>query len=305
MLSKFKRTRYVYHYTSLETLFAILGNYRNRGDKDRLVFRASNIFRLNDPSEMVSGYDIVKSYLYLFEIEKNIPEHLRLSEVYNDIENENKCKYDYLNKIKGNNIEIGSIPYVISFSGKRDYLPMWSMYGNQGKGVCLRFDVNDIINNMIFPLITGFVSYDKKTCYKNISSIISFLYDVYLDSWKEKEEKPKIENKLYELSFICFSVTPFIKYKDYKYENEYRMVHNMHYSPDVNELLSKRLLLLCLPAQEIKPYVEIPIYAYSLKEIIMGPCIDEKIMKEIIRREVESCNLKVRIGHSKVPFRIK
>ena len=303
MLSQLKRTRYVYHYTSIETLFAILGNYRNTGEKDQLVFRASNIFRVNDPSEMVSGYDIVKSYLYNYEIEKNIPEELRLSEVYINIENENKCKDDYLNTIRGNYIDIGSVPYVISFSGKRDYLPMWSMYGNQGKGVCLKFDVYDIINNMIFPLITGFVSYDKKTCYKKLSSIISFLYDGYLDSWKEKEEKLTIENKIYELSFICFSVSPFIKYKDYKYEKEYRMVHNMHYGPDVN-LLSKRLLI-SLPVQDIKPYVEIPIYAYSLKEIIMGPCIDKQIMKDVVKREIDSCKLSVRVSYSEVPFRIK
>lgn len=303
MLSKLKKNRYVYHYTSLETLFAILGNYKNKDDKDRLVFRASNIFRVNDPSEMVLGYDVVKSYLNLFEIEKNIPEHLRLSEVYKDKEYENKCKDDYLNKIKRNIIDIGSVPYVISFSGKRDYLPMWSMYGNQGKGVCLKFDVYDIINNMIFPLISGFVSYDKKTSYKSLNEIMPTLYDWYLNSWRKNEKKPTIDDKIFELSIICFSVSPFIKYKDYKYENEYRMVHNMHYGPDVNELLSKRLL--SLPVQDIKPYVEIPIYAYSLKEILMGPCIDKQIMKEIIKREVESCKLKVRIGHSEVPFRIK
>ena len=305
MLSELKYNRYVYHYTSLETLFAILGNYRKKEDKEGLVFRASNIFRVNDPSEMKPGYGIVKKFLCHYEEEKKIPKELRLSEVYTNKIYEDKCIDDYYSTIRRNTIEVGSVPYVISFSCKRDYLPMWSMYGNQGKGICLKFDLYMIINKWIEdPLEIGFVSYDGKSGLKSLNDIIPYYYDLCLKAWTRNEEKPTIEDKISELSTLCLSVSPFIKYKDYKYEKEFRMVYTMHYGPSIDEFLSKKLLL-SLPIQEIEPYAEIPIYAHSLKEIILGPCIDKQIMKDVLKREIDFCGLNVRISNSKVPFRIK
>lgn len=305
MLSELRNNRYVYHYTSLETLFAILGNYRKKEDKEGLVFRASNIFRVNDPSEMKSGYGIVKNFLYYYEEEKKIPQELMLSEVYKNKIYEEKCINDYYSKISRNTIDIGAVPYVISFSCKRDYLPMWSMYGNQGKGICMKFDLYEIIDNRINDPIIGFVSYDVKSGFKSLYEIIPFYYDVCLKSWIRNEKKPTIEDKISELSTLCLSVTPFIKYKDYKYEKEFRMVYSKHYGGDLATFLDKKRLLLSFPVHEIVPYVEIPIYAHSLKEVILGPCIDAAILKNVIKRELESCELSVRISNSKVPFRIK
>lgn len=306
MVSELIQNRYVYHYTSLETLFAILGNYRKKEDKESLVFRASNIFRVNDPSEMKPGYGIVKKFLCHYEEEMKIPQELRLSEVYKNKIYEDKCIDDYYSTIRRNTIEVGSVPYVISFSCKRDYLPMWSMYANQGKGICLKFDVYEIINNWIEdPLEIGFVSYDGKSGFKSLNDIIPFYYDVCLKSWIRNEEKPTIEDKISELSTLCFSVSPFIKYKDYKYEKEFRMVYSKHYGIDIETFLDKKQLLLSLPVHEIAPYVEVPIYVHSLKEVMLGPCTDGPILKDVVKRELDSCGLSVRISYSKVPFRIK
>lgn len=305
MLSKLRNNKYVYHYTSLETLFAILGNYRKNEDKDGLVLRASNIFRVNDPSEMKPGYSIVKTFLPYYEEKQNVPKELRLSEVYKDKANEGRCIDDYYNKIKGNTIEMGSIPYVISFSCKRDYLPMWSMYGNQGKGICLKFDVYEIIDKNNYPLEMDFVSYDNKTGNMSLNEIVPNLYNWYINSWSKKEKKPTIEDKTSELSTICSLVSPFIKYKDYKYEKEFRMVYSKHYGVDMATFLDKKKLLLSLPVHEILSYVEIPIIAHSLKEVILGPCTNGAILKDVVKRELDSCGLRVRISKSKVPFRIK
>ena len=67
MLEELNHIRYVYHYTSLETLLAILENYRKDKEKKGLLFHASNIYQVNDPKEMKAGYDVVKEYLKIYD----------------------------------------------------------------------------------------------------------------------------------------------------------------------------------------------------------------------------------------------
>ena len=55
---------------------------------------------------------------------------------------------------------------------------------------------------------------------------------------------------------------------------------------------------------EISSYLEIPISADSFKEVIMGPSMDKDTMKDIIMKEIRSCNLEVRVSESKIPFQI-
>lgn len=301
MIEDIKHIRYVYHYTSLETLFAILENYRKSKDKKGLVFRASNIFKVNDPTEMERGYDVIKKYLHKYERDNSIPETMRLSEVYHDEENEKSCKDDYLSGIKANTITIGMVPYVLSFSAKRDYLPMWSLYGNKGRGVCLKFD----LNNLICPNNTqiGFVAYNK-TYYRSFVENIKYLYDLYQSSCKSDEKIISMQKKISELSFICFAMSPYFKYKDYQYEKEFRLVYTKNYGQDFSKITIDSIKTFP-KKHEVDPFVEIPIPACSLAEVIMGPCMDENVMRNVIKNEILSCNLKMKVSKSNIPFRLK
>ena len=294
MIEELKDNRYVYHYTSLETLFSILGNYRKM-KSEGLIFRASNIFRVNDPTEMELGYEALKKYLPKYEIDRNIPEAQRLSDVYNDVNDETKCKADYRNSIKGNLVEFAQIPYILCFSAKRDYLPMWSLYGKGGNGVCLKFDTYDMIaqNTNCF---VGFVSYQCKSISESMERIIDY-------SYKSAETK-NIDEKIKELSNICLIISPFFKYKDYKYEKEFRLVFLKHYGSCIN---NENLLLnlFKIHLNEVKPYVNLSILPCSLKEIIMGPCMNKDVMYDIIKTEADKCNLNLKVSMSKIPFRLK
>jgi len=299
MLREINEIQYVYHYTSFEVLFAILEQYRKSNDKDKLMFRASNIFKVNDPSEMQLGYDVIKSYLPEYEKQKTIPSYLKLSEVYEHLEYEKKCIEDYLESIKGNIVKIGNIPYVICFSANEDYLPMWSLYGKRGSGVCLKFNLLDIAcyDNQT---IKGVVAYETEAGLKSLAEQMPSLYPVLHTIGSS--EKISIEDKISNLATLNLSFSPFMKFEDYKYEKEFRLVYFNHYGVDCRQDAST--LLLSLPSQEVKPFVNIPIPSCSFGEVILGPSTNAEVMSEILKRELQACGLSINVRKSKIPFQI-
>lgn len=301
MVEELKHTRYVYHYTSIDTLFAILEHYRKDKKKEGLVFRASNIYKLNDTKEMEAGYNIVKSFLCEYE-KKEIPEVYWLYDISNSKDNERICKEDYILGKKNYIIGTGIVPYSVSFSARRDYLPMWSLYGKTGKGVCLKFDVYKMINDNLNGQV-GFVAYNMRSSMRTMKEVIPQMYKWYMDDYKNKLSELSIENKLKALATICLSVSPYVKYRDYQYEKEFRLTFYQNYG--MRDIISAHSILdFQQSVSEISSYLEIPISADSFKEVIMGPSMDKDTMKDIIMKEIRSCNLEVRVSESKIPFQI-
>lgn len=299
----------VYHYTSLETLIAILNNSNEKG----LSFRASNIFKLNDSKEMDKGFKVVRKILSEYEKSNNISEQYQLMEVYSNKQYEEMCKRQYIFSRDIVNIKQGYIPYVVCFSMHRDYLPMWSLYGKRGRGVCLVFDVETIIDDIIAnekPYGLDKIVYSRNL--NNFSSmrIFTFMYEQYEKKWIAPLKNITIDDKINELADICASISPFIKYKDYSYEKEFRIIENKHYpdSPDYlsmsEEQIRDSLILSCHSLSnscKVSPYVYIYIPQLALKEIILGPLLNETI-KPSISRELSHHGIKCRIIKSKVPF---
>lgn len=84
-----KSAPFVYHYTSLDALFAILEGYRQNRNSG-LPFRASCICNVNDPREMKLGLEADKKFLP--DYEKHATNSMNLSEVYQIVDNENRCR---------------------------------------------------------------------------------------------------------------------------------------------------------------------------------------------------------------------
>ena len=303
MVEELKKTRNVYHYTSIETLFAILECYRKDMKKENLFFRASNIYKLNDPKEMEVGYDMVKFFLSEYE-KKEIPKVYWLYDISNNKKNEQKCKEDYIIGEKNYIIGTGFVPYTISFSARRDYLPMWSLYGKSGNGVCLKFDAYNMIKN-ISDTQVGFVAYNTRSSMRTLNEIIPGMYKMYMDKYKDKHSELSVDNKIRELATICLWVSPYIKFKDYQYEKEFRLTYYKYYGINHDEIINSSIHDLCTLFFDIDSYVETPIAADSLKEVIVGPNMDFNTIGNIIKREINACNLDVIVSKSKVPFQIK
>ncbi|MEE3383628.1 MAG: DUF2971 domain-containing protein [Prevotella sp.] len=301
MVEGLKHTRYVYHYTSIETLFSLLERYRKDKKKDGLIFRASNIYKLNDPKEMEVGYDIVNAFLC--EYEKNeMPKEYWLHEIACNKANEKKCKEEYFVGTKNYIIDAGIIPYTISFSARRDYLPMWSLYGKSGQGVCLKFDAFKMIDENLDGQV-GFVAYDMKSGMRIMKEVIPYMYKLYVNDYKNRLNELTIDNKIRELATICLAASPFLKYRDYQYEKEFRLTYYKYYGM-TDRILTSTILNFHQSVSDIASFVEIPISTSALKEIILGPNLDKKSMREIIRKEIKACKLDVNVSISKVPFKI-
>ena len=273
--------KYVYHYTSVQTLFHLLDakrlnseNKENEGlDKangvqrvslpcDNLSFLATDIAALNDRTE----YKEITSLISEVSKAKTI----RLID----------------ETIKG-------IPFVISFSTLEDWLPMWLNYADNGRGVCLKFDKEALVRNLIKEeeqhpewIRAGLCNYKKSNEFES-------LYKKVKDSNRNGIFTENIiENQqLYnEFSFQ----SAFLKDKSFEPESEWRLVifaNNYLFYPNNNGRVARTR-------------IDIPLSC--LKEIRIGPCAREldKLYVERIVNLVESPNdTQITVSCSNHPYR--
>lgn len=285
LYQKFEGTPFVYHYTSIEALFSILERYR-RNNLNTLPFRAYSVYNTNDPREMKHGFDTVKNVLP--EFEKSYKKSMNLSEVYGNPEYETKCKNRCFQKPEDGLIEMGIVPYTISFSCKRDFLPMWSMYGANKRGVCLKFNTDRLISSLrekggqpCFVYYAG----EKDNIIKDY--LLPILYD--FDAEKSNRELT-IEEKMEILSCLCDCISPFVKCCDWSYEKEFRLSYYEHYEAEYDLII--RGLPVSLIKHKVKEYIEnIPICAEALEEIIIGPLADFPVVRHIVFNELKECKM--------------
>ena len=295
---KLKETPFVYHYTKMETLFAILEGYRHNKENGFLPFRASCIYYMNDPREMTIGFDAVKKFLP--EYEKSTEYNMDLSEVYLDADNENQCRKECIERPVDGTIESGMIPYTSSFSTKEDFLPMWKMYGEDFKGVCLKFDLSELTKYLNENSQFGFVSYDGEVDDSYLKEVFFNIYD-----WEARHYKPiGINEKIEELSLLCACISPFVKSSDWAYEQEFRIEIYRFFNLEIDRESLRKHKFNGLIRKRVEPYVYYPICPNALQEIIIGPHADYITDEHIIRKELNECLLNdVRIIPSSIEIR--
>ncbi len=297
-IEKLAETPFVYHYTKMETLFAILEGYRQNKEKGFLPFRANCIYNMNDPREMTIGFDAVKKFLP--EYEKIAKYNMDLSEVYLDADKENQCRKECIEKPIDGTIEKGMVPYTMSFSTKEDFLPMWKMYGDDFKGVCLKFDLLELTKYLYDDCQFGFVSYDGEVDVSYLKEIFSSIYD-----WEAKHrESMDINEKIEELSLLCVCISPFVKSSDWAYEQEFRIEISRFYNLEIDRESLRKHQFNGLIRKRVEPYVYYPICPNALQEIIIGPHADFNTYEYIIRKELKECLLNdVKIIPSSIEIR--
>lgn len=224
LLNRLIKNPFVYHYTSLETLFAILEEYRQNKEEEKLSLKASCIYNVNDLREMDLGFNVIKRHLPDFE--KKTSRNMHLSDVYKSESDEKKCIEKCNFKPEDGMIDQGMVPYVLSFSCTEDFLPMWSMYGNDKKGVCLKFNTLELVDSVGGSGQYDFVSYDEEDNYI-FNEHFQELYKYTADHIATEELT--IEEKIDELSLLCECISPFIKSKDWAYEKEFRIIYHHKY----------------------------------------------------------------------------
>lgn len=276
------KIQYVYHYTSVQTLFHLLnakrlsgeGKENNGHDKElsdgqimtldckNLSFLASDIAALNDRTEYREITNLIS------EVGK--AETIRLMD----------------ETLKG-------IPFVISFSTLPDWLPMWLNYADDGRGVCLKFNKEALERNLIKDhqqnpewIRAGLCQYEKTKEFEN-------LYErVKEDNRNGVFTETIIENlQLYnEFSFQ----SAFLKDKSFKPESEWRLVifsTNYLFYPKNNGWIARTR-------------VNIPINC--MEEIKLGPCtreLDKLFVERIVNLVLPPNGFPIHVSYSNHPYR--
>ena len=113
-----QNTKSLFHYTSVDALNGILPDEAKLGEE--ICLRATHAKYLNDTKEVLLGVHFLFDFLYN-ENQGRRPSIEMLKKRLDDFETQWRRRF------------------VISFSTKRESLPMWNMYADKGKGVVLEF----------------------------------------------------------------------------------------------------------------------------------------------------------------------
>lgn len=198
---------------------------------DSFIFHASSIFAMNDTSEFMYGSKKVMEILPQIENELYVEGDSKLSSLYGD-SNDYPGNYLLENQINLMNSSFQH-PFVVSFSKAMDSLPQWGMYGDNGYGISLGFDVRnyyikkkDNEGGLLYDFthIDYDIPHSVDVLYINTISpkdivyyYIKYFYGLYLERIKNNNESSRMKNiQIEELGIILFFSASFVKHHSYK-----------------------------------------------------------------------------------------
>ena len=295
----------VYHYTTIDTFYNMLASYKE-AENYNLEFWASSILNQNDKEELSLNVGEIMPVLQRYEQSKE-GESLTNLQKLTTVEEQwwvpmltGHSVRGHLNKFFEDK---ENVPFTISFSKQQDTLLMWTMYANNGNGICLAFDEEEIVKGNAYRYsIADRVFYNKDP--RHYEVLINKLYNMY----KEEIKDETIINTIYQIKLrywacMLMGISPFIKNAKFKDEEEFRVVYykKSYDNPKVYSRLTSR--------QNIVDYIKVKIPIQALKYIIIGPCANYRRVKKLLVENMKSCNIerdydKRFIRKSKVPYRI-
>ena len=247
-----KNVAEVYQYTSLDALFNGILRPQKDGSVD-LCLLSTNCQYLNDPTEIEYGREFVDTLIFG-----------RL----------NKDGSDFRNLVNPDNI------YLSCFSTEVNHLPMWSMYGKEGKGIALGFDIKLLQD-------------DNCRLYRCMYDFIELRQDVLQAMTLCRKKDNTAGNDPVVFSRYIAILHELIKNHCYEYEQEYRLVVETDAKPQYR----KRGDILV-------PYIENHFPVKSIRTIIVGPRNDADLAVKSIRAWLHSIGLDgVNVVPSGLPFR--
>ena len=225
----------LYHYTSLDAFHKImtgkLTSLNGKSEKDYILMHATHIRYMNDMME----------YLYFQEL------------LWEALEGKGVSRSDFDNYMR--KVNLIPAPFVISFSEKQEFLPMWQMYANNATGIMLEFDIKKLKpkNSELSKC-----SYDEK-----ISD------DNYIKDCLTSIKCNSILNAIFDPRGLR-EKKAYFKSPDYKHEGEWRIYKQ------------SELVYTKMSGAMIKPYTEVDIPIESLIGVVIGPCMPN-------REQVKEC----------------
>ncbi len=287
----------VYHYMSVQTFLKIL---EKSLEDNNLTFHASDIFSMNDPTEFKYGFEKVWELLPKIEEKEGVLPVFRISNLWRGERKETEIECN--NKIIDEMHNEFSSPFVICFSKKSDFLPMWSTYGNNGEGLSVGLDIKDYYLvakreeiGKSYKFYTGAV----EVCYDDISMdnpIAQYIENVLYKRYLSQVTMTKLsELKKEYLKEIMSYASTLIKHPAYSYEEEYRLSKRV----DTEQIKFKT-------NSKGKPiaYIEVKIPKNCIKHIVIGPRCDYDSVKLILDTKMKQLGLdELHFSKSGIPYR--
>ena len=261
----------LYHYTTGAGLLGMLKDY-DAEKNPNLTIWATHYAYMNDPTEFEFGIEICLPLIKEIEEEDGVPEDEKIYPILNGTKE--LPKYWGILEFKHWEYQGVLNPCMISFSQAKDSLHMWNMYGQNGNGLALCFDMDSMRRSKTNYLFDScvYIGNDIPNEYKEqIKQKIRGFYKNKYDLFREMRSSPEMNEK-YKIG-LTFMVAPFIyagvasylKHEAYKDEQEFRML--------VNERANFRFRER---NGEIIPYREETIPFEALQYILIGPTRDFK-----------------------------
>lgn len=306
----------VYHYTSMDALLKLLQSVKVNNEEECFVFRATNIFFMNDPKEFIYGQEILMDVLRDIEYDKDVDNNLRLTSTFS--KKEEKSEEVWLKELLDDIQNQNGSPYVISFSRNEDSLPMWLNYGDGGKGVCLAFAEyrSKVLTKKLDPksiakaqveifdqLGTQEIYYDEKKLNEkdnDLRQALAHLYDYYLNSINSISSNQLFEYKKEALSAFIQVTAPYIKTIDYKGEREVRLAKSIDSDKDnvLNEVEFR-----CNAKGHLIPYINVEIPTKQLDYVRIGPLADKELSIKVIELMKKKYGQQFGVRESEIKYR--
>lgn len=262
-----RKPKTLLHYTSWEALLGMLNSTIGKEEPHELTLHASHISAMNDCSEGKLMFD------YFF--------------TGSDISEEIRKKYLEYQKEKGD-------WYVVSFSSSREMeeniIPLWKMYADGGKGVCLHFN---------FRNLNDYIDKHKKLEKNNYDiELVECQYMTKKEIIKDAEalrakikQEIKRGNDLSSLIKKLLYKSSTIKERYWAYEDEYRL---LIMSKDANYKIGGLGLV---------PYQKIQLPISLIKKITIGPMATQDVEEhclQLLRSTLNLSNNDLKINNSKL-----
>lgn len=315
----------LYHYTSTDAFVQMLEKMKKDKSSD-LTFWASNVHYMNDPHEMEFLYDELQRVLPELEKELAVNEHNTPFSAFDFSNNLPKSfKLDLDNDLKEIifNVIFKNV-YAISFSHQEDYLPMWSLYGNRGGGLCLRFDYKKLISfyekikNEDLTKRLYEIKYDIKD--KEIWQKVKTFYQEYHAQISSDNGKDPFQLRRSFIARVLLEFSLTMKHHSYSYEKEVRLIDhvvNINELGDIGNMINVEPVYgkhkkATLPDVRVKnglliPYKEIKLPISCLNAVIVGPTINSRLQCEamdILLKKADLDKLDIKVIKSSVPYRL-
>lgn len=308
---------YLYHYTSVDAFEKMLRGLKDRG-LNELTFWASNVHYMNDLNELSFLYDELVNALP--ELEKNLEIKETPFSMFTSLNmNQQGISFDLFKDIKENVFnKIFKSVFAISFSKQKDYLPMWSLYGNSGSGLCLEFDYEALKAHFaetdnIYRLIE--LQYFIKEA--SIWIKIAAFYKLYHDQLTMGKDDNPMKLCREFIARVLMEMAPLLKHRSYDYEKEVRLLYHIIRPGDADDIIAKAEVQPIgknmgkeePPKVRVRnglliPYKEIGIPIDFITKIIVGPTVNPQLQSEALKLLLkEAGQERIKVEMSTVSYR--